>query len=61
MAETGVGQENRAAHSEKGEAKDRDQRKPRNGEASSAVMFGSDGHIVFSQSSGVPGLLLWTL
>ena len=53
MTETGVGEEDRSADSEEGETEDRDQREPGKGEASSAVMFGSDGHIVFSQSNSV--------
>jgi hypothetical protein len=53
VAQTYVGQEDGAGDAEEGEADNRRQRKLGKAEASSAVMFGSDRHIVFSQSSSV--------
>src|SRR6266481_5002290 len=51
----------RAAEAHDGKSNDRRQRKPGDDEASSTVMFGSDGHIVFSQSNSVLEPLIRTL
>jgi hypothetical protein len=56
--ETGVNQEKGASKSRDRKTKNRRQGKPREGEASGAVMFGSDGHIGFSPSNRLLALLI---
>jgi hypothetical protein len=51
IAESRVRDQDRAAHAKKSKAEDCRQRKPRNGEPSSAMMFGSGRHIVLLKST----------
>src|SRR5467141_1692666 len=57
----GSRQKERAAEPRDCEGNDRRQRKPWNAEVSKAGMFGSDSHIVFSQSNSVLEPSIWIL
>src|SRR5205807_5957254 len=54
VAESRISNYDRAAHAQESEAQHHRQRKPRNGQASSAMMFRSDGHIVRLKARFVP-------